>query len=142
MLCILTLSKELVASTGLLSSRPYTCMLIISSLCASPLLILHSLLDCVVITAAYKATTFLDSHISPNFIQLPHPYLYTAASFSLWALYSFVAGLFGMGLWVIGHECGHQAFSESKLVNNVAGWIIHSACVFAVKNRMFVSGFG
>lgn len=104
-----------------------------SPLYAGCLLIYHSVLDCVIIAAAYKATIFVDSHISPNHIELPHPYLYTAASFSLWALYSFVAGLFGTGLWVIGHECGHQAFSESKLINNVAGWIIHSACVLVVK---------
>ncbi|KAJ7288389.1 delta-12 fatty acid desaturase protein [Mycena rebaudengoi] len=65
--------------------------------------------------------------IDPRIISLPHPALYPAARFSLWALYSFWAGLFATGLWVVGHEAGHQAFSESKTINNTVGWIIHSA---------------
>lgn len=35
-----------------------------------------------------------------------------------------------MGVWVIAHECGHQAFSESKQLNNAVGWVLHSAFVF------------
>ncbi|KAK2771051.1 Oleate hydroxylase fah12 [Emmonsiellopsis sp. PD_33] len=45
----------------------------------------------------------------------------------LWGLYTFVQGLFGTGLWVMAHECGHQAFSPSKLLNDTVGWICHSA---------------
>lgn len=45
----------------------------------------------------------------------------------LWGLYTFLQGLFGTGLWVLAHECGHQAFSPSKLYNNTVGWIVHSA---------------
>ncbi|KAF2810672.1 uncharacterized protein BDZ99DRAFT_286708 [Mytilinidion resinicola] len=45
----------------------------------------------------------------------------------LWALYTFVQGLFGTGLWVLAHECGHQAFSPSKTLNDTVGWICHSA---------------
>ena len=96
------------------------------------LLTIYSVFDCLVIAATYKAATFLDERVSPEHIQLPHPYLYTFGRFAVWALYSFFAGLFGTGIWVIGHECGHQAFSESKLINNVAGWFIHSACVLSV----------
>ncbi|CAN8099853.1 unnamed protein product [Discula destructiva] len=47
--------------------------------------------------------------------------------FVLWGLYTFLQGLFGTGLWVLAHECGHQAFSPSKLYNNTVGWIVHSA---------------
>ncbi|EWZ46122.1 fatty acid desaturase-domain-containing protein [Fusarium oxysporum Fo47] len=36
-------------------------------------------------------------------------------------------GIFGTGLWVIAHECGYQAFSESRLVNDATGWVLHSA---------------
>jgi hypothetical protein len=32
------------------------------------------------------------------------------------------------GLWIIAHECGHQAFSESKTINNAVGWVLHSIC--------------
>ncbi|KAL8820607.1 MAG: hypothetical protein Q9191_007478 [Dirinaria sp. TL-2023a] len=45
----------------------------------------------------------------------------------LWAVYTFVQGLFGTGLWVLSHECGHQSFSPSKKLNDTVGWICHSA---------------
>jgi omega-6 fatty acid desaturase (delta-12 desaturase) len=31
------------------------------------------------------------------------------------------------GVWVIGHECGHRAYSESNAVNDTVGLILHSA---------------
>ncbi|RYP17420.1 hypothetical protein DL765_004550 [Monosporascus sp. GIB2] len=45
----------------------------------------------------------------------------------LWALYTFIQGLFGTGVWVLAHECGHQAFSTSKILNDTVGWILHSS---------------
>lgn len=45
----------------------------------------------------------------------------------LWAIYTFVQGLFATGLWVLAHECGHQSFSPSKTLNDTVGWICHSA---------------
>lgn len=30
------------------------------------------------------------------------------------------------GLWVVAHECGHRAFSDSKFVCDVVGWVLHS----------------
>lgn len=45
----------------------------------------------------------------------------------MWAGYTFVQGLFGTGLWVLAHECGHQSFSPSKVLNDTVGWICHSA---------------
>ena len=50
----------------------------------------------------------------------------TAIRAGLWALYTFVQGLFGTGLWVLAHECGHQSFSPSKTLNDTVGWICHS----------------
>ncbi|KAE9381679.1 putative Delta(12) fatty acid desaturase [Stipitochalara longipes BDJ] len=46
---------------------------------------------------------------------------------ALWVLYSVIQGLFGTGLWVLAHECGHQSFSPSKVLNDTTGWICHSA---------------
>jgi omega-6 fatty acid desaturase (delta-12 desaturase) len=51
----------------------------------------------------------------------------TAARAGLWAGYTFVQGLFGTGLWVMAHECGHQSFSPSKVLNDTVGFICHSA---------------
>ncbi|KIV88011.1 hypothetical protein PV10_09188 [Exophiala mesophila] len=45
----------------------------------------------------------------------------------LWFLYTVINGLVGTGLWVLAHECGHQSFSPSKVLNDTVGWICHSA---------------
>lgn len=50
-----------------------------------------------------------------------------AARAGLWAAYTFVQGLFGTGLWVLAHECGHQSFSPSKILNDTVGFICYSA---------------
>ena len=86
-----------------------------------------SVWDSAVIMFFYKLTRYLDPMINPATLDLPHPLLYPMARFSLWALYGFWTGLFATGLWVIAHECGHQAFSESKTINNAVGWVLHSA---------------
>ncbi|KAK7423857.1 hypothetical protein QQZ08_008901 [Neonectria magnoliae] len=43
-----------------------------------------------------------------------------------WMLYGFVQGLFCTGIWILGHECGHGAFSLHNKVNNITGWALHS----------------
>lgn len=47
--------------------------------------------------------------------------------FIAWAVYWVLAGWVMTGVWIIGHECGHQAFSESKWLNDSVGWVLHSA---------------
>jgi hypothetical protein len=88
---------------------------------------LRSVWDFALLAAFYKGVKYADPLIDT--LDLPSPLLYTAAHFSLWALYTAAAGLVATGLWVIAHECGHQAFSESKAINNAVGWVLHSACV-------------
>lgn len=48
------------------------------------------------------------------------------ARVTLWFLYTLWTGFWGTGLWVVGHECGHQAYSSSKTINNTIGWVVHS----------------
>ncbi|KAK1925686.1 putative delta-12 fatty acid desaturase [Papiliotrema laurentii] len=50
-----------------------------------------------------------------------------AARVALYSAYILAVSLPGTGMWVIGHEAGHQAFSSSKHINNTVGWFIHSA---------------
>ncbi|KAK3192278.1 Oleate hydroxylase fah12 [Lecanicillium sp. MT-2017a] len=71
----------------------------------------------------YLATTFT---IFYNFVT-PENIPSTLARGALWAVYTVLQGLFGTGLWVIAHECGHGAFSDSRLINDVTGWVLHSA---------------
>lgn len=35
-------------------------------------------------------------------------------------------GLNGTALWVLAHECGHQAFSDHRLLNDAVGFALHS----------------
>jgi omega-6 fatty acid desaturase (delta-12 desaturase) len=46
---------------------------------------------------------------------------------TLWALYTIFQGLAGTGIWVLAHECGHQAFSDYGWVNDLVGWVLHSS---------------
>lgn len=46
---------------------------------------------------------------------------------SLWSAYWVAQGIILTGVWILAHECGHQAFSPSKFINNTVGWILHSA---------------
>lgn len=54
----------------------------------------------------------------------------TATSYAfravVWGTFWFVQGLNWTGLWVMAHECGHQAFSDYRFVNDTVGWFIHS----------------
>ncbi|CAH2352977.1 putative oleate hydroxylase Fah12p [[Candida] railenensis] len=45
---------------------------------------------------------------------------------ALWFGQSYLMGLFGFGLWILAHECGHGAFSDYQNVNDVVGWVLHS----------------
>ncbi|KAK3940896.1 putative delta fatty acid desaturase [Diplogelasinospora grovesii] len=72
---------------------------------------------------ACLAATFYLFH---NF-NTPELVPYTPVRVALWGLYSFMQGLFGTGLWVLAHECGHSAFSPSQAVNSLVGWVLHSA---------------
>jgi len=43
-----------------------------------------------------------------------------------WFVYTFFLGAAMTGLWVIAHECGHQGFSPSQIVNDAVGCILHT----------------
>jgi omega-6 fatty acid desaturase (delta-12 desaturase) len=46
--------------------------------------------------------------------------------FAAWMAYGFLQGLVCTGVWILGHECGHGAFSKNTKLNNVVGWFLHS----------------
>lgn len=71
----------------------------------------------------YLATTFYiwNNFVTPEYIPSK------ALRVVLWGLYTFLQGLFGTGLWVLAHECGHGAFSPSQKLNNFVGWVLHSS---------------
>ena len=65
----------------------------------------------LVLTLGYLAT----------YIQYTGPLQY-----ALWPMYWVANGIVLTGVWVLSHECGHQAFSDYTWVNNTVGTIFHS----------------
>lgn len=49
-----------------------------------------------------------------------------AAKVLLWTTFWVIQGLNGTALWVMAHECGHQAFSPYRSLNNAIGLVLHS----------------
>ncbi|KAJ7210903.1 fatty acid desaturase-domain-containing protein [Mycena pura] len=43
-----------------------------------------------------------------------------------WCVYWWFQGLVFTGIWVIGHECGHDAFSPYRILNDAIGFTTHS----------------
>lgn len=46
-----------------------------------------------------------------------------------WTSYSIYQGINLTALWVIAHECGHESFVESKFINDLVGYIIHTPLI-------------
>ena len=61
-----------------------------------------------------------------RYVLTPHVGSTLALTF-LWGVFTIIQGFIMTGLWVLAHECGHQAFSESKILNDTVGFILHSA---------------
>lgn len=55
------------------------------------------------------------------------PLLPAPLAFLAWPLYWFCQGSVLTGVWVIGHECGHHAFSDYQWIDDTVGFILHSA---------------
>ncbi|KAM6552052.1 hypothetical protein CsatB_001860 [Cannabis sativa] len=64
----------------------------------------------------YVATSYF--HLLPN-----HP----LALYLAWPLYWIFQGCVCFAIWVIAHECGHHAFSDYQWVDDIVGFIFHSA---------------
>lgn len=70
-------------------------------------------ITCMVVLG-YLANTYI--------LHIPHQ----LGRFAAWAAYVYAQGLFGTGIWVLAHECGHLAFSDHAWVNDTVGWVLHS----------------
>ncbi|KZT74047.1 hypothetical protein DAEQUDRAFT_682821 [Daedalea quercina L-15889] len=72
--------------------------------------------------ALYIDPTFRSSYITHNLT----PHIAEVLRWGAWLVYWWFQGLIFTGIWVIGHECGHGAFSASKRVCDVVGYITHT----------------
>jgi len=48
------------------------------------------------------------------------------AGWVAWNIWWFLSGTALTGWWVLAHECGHRGFSNSELLCDVVGWVLHS----------------
>lgn len=75
----------------------------------------HLFSDLAIVAVFGYLATYINSPLLPAW-----------SAYVLWPIYWFAQGAVLTGVWVLSHECGHQAFSESELVNNTVGTIFHS----------------
>lgn len=73
-------------------------------------------LDLLAVATLYFVSTLFDQPAVPRWL----------AYGLLWPAYWFFQGAVGTGVWVIAHECGHQAFSKWQAVNDAVGLVLHS----------------
>ncbi|KIY48087.1 hypothetical protein FISHEDRAFT_44005 [Fistulina hepatica ATCC 64428] len=82
--------------------------------------------DITLCAAFWYLATFIDPYFkSATAAQLLTPGGAELARWATWGVYWWFQGLVFMGIWVFGHECGHGAFSDSKLLNDVVGFLVH-----------------
>lgn len=72
----------------------------------------YLVIDLCIATALFLATTYIT-----------YPGL---VGWILWSLYWVAQGCVLTGVWVIAHECGHHAFSDYALVDDIVGLVLHS----------------
>ena len=44
----------------------------------------------------------------------------------VWIIWGFITGTICTGNWVVAHECGHNAFSDNKILQDSVGYILHT----------------
>ncbi|VAI48729.1 unnamed protein product [Triticum turgidum subsp. durum] len=54
------------------------------------------------------------------------PALPSMLQLGAWPLYWVAQGCVMFGVWVIAHECGHHAFSDYPLLDDIVGLVLHS----------------
>nr|ACQ42234.1 bifunctional oleate 12-hydroxylase:desaturase [Physaria fendleri] len=62
-------------------------------------------------------------YVATNYFSLlPQP----LSTYLAWPLYWVCQGCVLTGIWVLGHECGHHAFSDYQWLDDTVGFIFHS----------------
>merc|ERR1712087_743822 len=52
-----------------------------------------------------------------------------AAFLPFWLAYAAVCGTAAFGFWLMGHECGHFAFSNNLALQDAVGFFSHTMCL-------------
>ncbi|KAI0036033.1 delta 12 fatty acid epoxygenase [Vararia minispora EC-137] len=85
--------------------------------------------DIVVVFVFWYLATYIESTpVASAAARLGVPVaVLPAIRWALWVVYWWFQGLAFTGIWVIGHECGHQAFSPHAWLNDAVGFVTHTA---------------
>nr|XP_018916119.1 PREDICTED: delta(12) fatty acid desaturase FAD2-like [Bemisia tabaci] len=90
-----------------------------------PRSLFHLIHDLVIIAVlSYVAVTYIPL--------LPWPVQWLA-----WPLHWVATGTVAFGLWFLGHELGHQAFSEYEWLNDTIGFLVHSSMLVPYQSWKF-----
>ncbi|CAK5266784.1 unnamed protein product [Mycena citricolor] len=83
--------------------------------------------DLVISGAFFYLATHIDTTLKSYLVNAgATPLALTAANWAAWLTYWWFQGLAFTGIWVIGHECGHGAFSASRSISDLVGYITHT----------------
>jgi len=83
--------------------------------------------DILMAATCWKLATFIDPYFKSSGVkEFATPVGAEVARWAAWSLYWWFQGLVFTGIWVIGHECGHAAFSAHKIVNDIVGFFTHT----------------
>jgi len=88
--------------------------------------------DFAMISGLLYVAHYFNNYISPNTSWI--------VAIIFWNLLWFAQGAVMTGVWVIGHECGHQSFSKWKIVNNTVGYVLHTALLVPYHSWRFTHG--
>ncbi|KAF9043625.1 hypothetical protein BDZ89DRAFT_1059542, partial [Hymenopellis radicata] len=86
----------------------------------------YLLRDICLVAIFFLLATWIEPFVARNTLGsgLYWPVLARSA---LWLVYWWFQGLAFTGLWVMGHECGHGAFSSNKYICDILGSLLHTA---------------
>ncbi|KDQ54171.1 hypothetical protein JAAARDRAFT_161125 [Jaapia argillacea MUCL 33604] len=88
---------------------------------------LYLLRDLLMASVWWRIACYIDPLCTSSFTrETASLYGAEALRWLCWITYWWVQGLTFTGIWVVGHECGHGAFSSNKWVCDAVGFITHS----------------
>ena len=83
--------------------------------------IYYTLRDTAWAVSCVYATSQVLSTNMPSLQQLPDLAVWILG----WNVYAFAMGTIMFGPWILGHECGHGAFSPNQTFNDIFGFVLH-----------------
>ncbi|KAK7449305.1 hypothetical protein VKT23_013448 [Stygiomarasmius scandens] len=83
--------------------------------------------DFILAAGLWYAATFIDPCFkSSEVAAILTPVGAEFSRWAMWCIYWWFQGLVFTGIWVIGHECGHGAFSDHGIINDTIGFVTHT----------------